>query len=359
MLQGQPAVYRSINTETHPRPAPDWIEERHVPIRPLLIPLLERNRLAMIGNWLEVASRPGFRRNLAREMDSWQPEIVHVVLHGTSDFYSAWQAARERGCRFVISVHDHLRYSLPSRHPLRREALRRAGEVWRDADHRFVVSEELAREYAGQYGDRPWDIITDGLKEIPARPAPSTGGRLRVYFMGLFHYHYRHNLTALTGALARLRQERPDIEIDLFMRCGGFKKGIDAAFPARVLPFADQAEVLADMTQADLLYLPLPFGERHEDFTRFSLSTKMVSYLGSGLPILYHGPRDSAAARLLERYRAAITCYSLDETEIVTALLSALSPENRGEIAGHGLDLARTEFSLANLRGRFLRGLLG
>ena len=25
-------------------------------------------------------------------------------------------------------------------------------------------------------------------------------------------------------------------------------------------------------------------------FVRFSLSTKLVTYLGSGLPIIYHGP---------------------------------------------------------------------
>ena len=117
------------------------------------------------------------------------------------------------------------------------------------------------------------------------------------------------NLRALTRALARRQSERPETKISLIMRCGGLEKGIDSSFPAHVLPFAGHDTVLEDMTRADLLYLPLPFGEEFEKFTRYSLSTKMVAYLGSGVPILYHGPAESAAARLLLRHGAALMCH--------------------------------------------------
>ena len=60
------------------------------------------------------------------------------------------------------------------------------------------------------------------------------------------------------------------------------------------------------MESADLLYMPMPFGEAHEKFARYSLSTKMVTYAGSGVPILYHGPATSAAFDLLKRNDAAI-----------------------------------------------------
>ncbi len=39
-------------------------------------------------------------------------------------------------------------------------------------------------------------------------------------------------------------------------------------------------------------------------FARYSLSTKMVTYAGSGVPILYHGPADSAAYELLNKNNA-------------------------------------------------------
>ena len=60
------------------------------------------------------------------------------------------------------------------------------------------------------------------------------------------------------------------------------------------------------MESADLLYMPIPFGEAYEKFARYSLSTKMVTYAGSGVPILYHGPAASAAYDLLHKNNAAI-----------------------------------------------------
>jgi hypothetical protein len=360
MLQDQPLACRSLNTTVHRGPAADWIDERHVPPRITLVPsLLERSRLALIGQCVEVVSRPGFGRRLRQEIDAWKPDVIHALVHGPSDFHVAWRAARRRGCRFVVSMHDDIRYTLALKHPLRDETLRMAGEVWRDADHRFVISEELAREYGTRYGERPWEINTDGLEEIPSQAAPIVPGRLRVYFMGLFHSDYRENLSALCGALAQLKKDLPETKIELIMRCGGFKKGTDAAFPARMLPYADQAAVIADMADVDLLYLPLPVGARYEPFTRFSLSTKMVSYLGSGVPILYHGPPGAAVAGLLEKHQAAFACHSLDEGDLVRALVSSLVAGRRDEVVGRALELARTRFSLIDLRRKFLGGLAG
>jgi hypothetical protein len=103
--------------------------------------------------------------------------------------------------------------------------------------------------------------------------------------------------------------------------------------------------------------MPLPFGTEHEAFTRFSLSTKMVSYLGSGVPILFHGPRDSAAAHLLEKHRAAVVCSSLEPAEIAAVLTSAVAPGPRRQIVENALAFARTAFPMDELRRKFLLGL--
>jgi glycosyltransferase involved in cell wall biosynthesis len=290
-------------------------------------------------------------------MDEWKPDVVHVIPHWSYDFHVAWRQARARGCRVVMSVHDDLRYTLPDKHPFRKESLRMLGEVWRDVDHVFAISQELGEEYNARYGKRSFEIITDGLASIPDDAVPMISGRLNVYFMGLFHYCYRENLRTLTRALARIKSQHPDLEINLSMRCGALEKNIDSAFPARALPFADQATVRSDMTQADLLYLPLPIGAGFEAFTRYSLSTKMVSYLGSGVPIVYHGPRDSAAAHLLIRNGAALVCDSLDDLEMIAVLDPKNGAKARSQVVENALKLARTSFPLEHLRHKFLKGI--
>jgi Mg/Co/Ni transporter MgtE len=122
--------------------------------------------------------------------------------------------------------------------------------------------------------------------------------------------------------------------------------------PVEVPPFATEAQVDQDLETADLLYLPMPFGTEHESFARYSISTKMVTYVGSGVPILYHGPATSAAFDLLDRHRAAIVVNSLDPQQIAHALETAANGR-AAEIAQNALELARHQFLLTDQRNRF------
>jgi hypothetical protein len=109
--------------------------------------------------------------------------------------------------------------------------------------------------------------------------------------------------------------------------------------------------VARDFDQVDVLYLPLPFGEQYAPFTRYSLSTKLVTYLGSGLPILYHGPADAAAAQLLARYGAAVQVHTLDAIHLSQAIEQAL--EERERLVEGALRLAYERFRLSDQRERF------
>jgi hypothetical protein len=98
--------------------------------------------------------------------------------------------------------------------------------------------------------------------------------------------------------------------------------------------------------------MPIPFGEAYENFARYSLSTKMVTYAGSGVPILYHGPAASAAYELLHKNDAAILLPTLDPEEIAAAL-AGLTREKRVNIATNALALAEREFMLVEQTRKF------
>jgi glycosyltransferase involved in cell wall biosynthesis len=230
------------------------------------------------------------------------------------------------------------------------QALRGA---WQDAAECFVISETMGKEYCRRYGQRSFQVVTDGLTSLNSPPARTDENILRVYFMGLFHMAYEQNLRALLEGLAQFQREHPNVTTSVTLRCEHVRAEVLAGFErVTVLPFADEAQVQRDLVDADLLYMPIPFGAKHENFARYSLSTKMVTYVGSGLPILYHGPQTSAAYDLLRANEAAFLVTTLEPKEIA-ASIAGINSSRRAQVTAHARTLARRDFMLADQVAKF------
>jgi hypothetical protein len=286
-------------------------------------------------------------RSLVRERGI---QAFHIIPHGY-DLIGAVSVAEQMGLPYFINVHDELEYTSHGQ-PWAARMVAAMAVAWRNAKGIYVISEEMGQEYARRYGPREYEIVTDGLTEVAPGPLPRPAKSLRIYFMGLFHYRYQPNLRALLDALKILRTTQPEWDITVTLRCGAiFGEIAKDDVPLTVLPFASESEVAKDMRNAELLYQPLPFGSSSANFGKFSLSTKLVTYLGSGLPILNHGPEDSAACALLRQWRAAVTCTTLDPEEIAKNIEESMA--RRDEIVGNALALARARFMLADQQRRF------
>ncbi len=332
------------------KPKP-WRNEIHLRTRPSW-GRIEHSRFASLPKSSAGLFAPSFRRRLRRLCRQLGASAVHAVPHGGLDFADAQAVARELSLPYFISLHDDLAYTaVDSVDPAKREAAMLS--AWQNAAGRFVISDLLGRAYCERYGERDFHVVTDGLSTLATPRASGDAKMLRIYFMGLFHMAYERNLRALLDAVAILEREQPARSISVTMRCEHVRPQVIAgARQVTVLPFADEAQVQRDMEAADLLYMPIPFGEEHENFARYSLSTKMVTYVGSGIPLLYHGPTTSAAYRLLSANHAAITLPTLEPAEIA-ATLAEQNAEARRQIAGNALELARREFMLADQTRKF------
>jgi len=330
------------------RPEP-WRNETHLPSRPSWR-RVEYSRLAALPKKTAPLFAAGYRQRLKARCLELGVRAIHTLPHGGLDFAEALAVARDLSLPFFLSVHDDLAYTSTS-DPERREAAMRA--AWEAASARFVISEALGREYCRRYGALDFQVVTDGLTRLVPSRAPTESNVLRIYFMGLFHRAYEQNLRALLDGVAIFRSEHPEVRLSVVLRCEHIRPHVVAgAEGVTVLPFADQAQVERDMQSADLLYMPIHFGEEHANFARYSLSTKMVTYIGSGVPILYHGPRAAAAFDLLEKQHAAILITTLVPSEIASAL-GDLNAAKRNEVVENALALAQREFMLADQARKF------
>ena len=349
LLEDAPLVWRSICTSPE-RPLARK-NEMHLPSRPFW-GRIEYTRFAALPQSSARLFESAFRRQLKRACRRLGARAIHVVPHSGLDFVAAQTVAREMSLPFLVSLHDDLAYTALDR--VRPDKLEAAMDrAWKEAAARFVISDALGREYCRRYGEQPYQIVTDGVSRLAELRAPAASNRLRIYFMGLFHRGYERNLRALLEGVTRFEQAHPEIAVSVTFRCDHVRSQVLAgAKSVTILPFADEAQVERDLRDADLLYMPLPFGDEHAGFARYSLSTKMVTYVGSGVPILYHGPATAAAFQLLNRHHAALPINTLDSTEIA-AFLGSLTVEARQVVARNALDLARREFMLADQKRRF------
>jgi glycosyltransferase involved in cell wall biosynthesis len=324
----------------------DAIRTIHLPVRPAL-GRLERSRVSPYAGALEVAGFALFRRRLGDLLRRERVTCVHGVAHSL-DFIALSDAAHALGLPYLLSVHDEIGYALEGR-PQRPLALKRIGAAWREAEHRFVITEAIGEEYDRRYGKAPWTVITDGVE--PAEPVPDRRRRLetRVYFVGSLHLSYVPNFAICVDAVRAL-EKLTTVPARLTLRGTALPFPHDATY-VEALPFASQQVVRRDTRDVDVMYLPLPLEDGHDDFLRYSLPTKLVTYLGSGRPIVYHGPAYSSSAVLLRKWNAGVVVSDADPQALAAGFQHALS--NADELTAAARRLAAQHFSLPALRERF------
>jgi hypothetical protein len=359
LLRDSAIPWTVVCTSPEPPQILESTREIHLPIRPYF-GRIERSRLAFLPMVTTPLFQQSFVRHFERLCRQRAPIAIHSIPHSWLDFHHAHRVAARLGLPFCLQVHDDFAYSSLGHVPPK-SAHRAMQSAWCGADVRFVISSRLGDEYCRRYGARDFTIITDGLERVASAPTAHAPGELRIYFMGLFHLAYEENLRVLCAAMERLRVLRPSMQVSITLRCGGIRSRVMRVAPdlIRVLPFGTEADVHCDLDRADLAYLPLAFGMASEPLVRYSLSTKLVTYLGSGVPILYHGPKTSAAYELLVEHSAAFFDSSLQVESLVETLRQVCDERSMvAQICGNALNLARNRFMLQDQRTRFWNAVM-
>lgn len=320
---------------------------------------LEQTRIGFLFEPLSNLCAPFFKRRLEHLTRELGITDVHAIAHDV-EFVHAFDLTQKLNLPFHLTVHDDAQFLSKGR-SFAQYVARRLPEVWLKATSVFVISKEMGEEYCKRYGRRDYQIVTDGVDEIAKEARPHRANQLSIYFMGLFLYHYRDNLILLLQALDALNKKHPQANFTVKLRCGAIPHIDFSQFktPVNVLESTLDTNILLDeMGAADLLYLPLQFGDQFADFTKFSLSTKLVSYCASGVPILYHGPEFAAAGQLLQRQQAALLVPNMNPEALERALEQALTTGGALE-ATNALALANDSFRKEVCRRKFWTAILG
>ena len=340
LFEGHEDQVTSMFLKTHPGNArTGLIKEIPVQVVPLQLSWM-RWRLRNLAIWLrEVFFLETTARKVRKVAATLEFDVIHTVNHGP--FSTIFCNDEFSSTPLWVSFHDH--FSTCS-------TFEDAQKLWNCSERRLMISREMGIEYQRLFGDKTFDLITDGVAtdEI-SLPKSALGSPLTVYFAGLLHLDYIPLFAVLADALEAIHKEgRP---LKLVLR-GTQKLDFLEGRPFEVdyrQDFVTDAQVKAELDAADILYLPIKFNL--PDFYLYSLSTKLISYLGGAGTILYHGPADSAACNLISEYQAGACATSLEVTELKEKLTEVI--QGGHSFSANAKKLAAKQFDLKKIQDRF------
>jgi glycosyltransferase involved in cell wall biosynthesis len=285
-------------------------------------------------------------------------EAVHALADAQISFAVAHRVARRAGARFTLSVWDAPWYKRLRVQAGNRRYFAALEHAWRDADARTAISDEMGEAFCRRYGDRPYVVVTDGLESVAAVPGGVIPREPSIYFCGSIHIAHWPNFRVLFEAVDRIR--RGGTWLPRIVLRGSSLPDAAAYDFVETRPWeATDDEITAEISSADVVYLPLPFGARYAAFTELSLPTKVVTYAGSGRPILYHGPAATATAQVLGGAGAALVLEERDPARLAEALVQWIESDGPAACAGRSIALARSRFLRERQQRLFWRAVLG
>jgi len=345
LYQGKESQVYSLGVITYPTPPISGdLKETLIPAFPMQQKWM-RWHLRSFATWLREKGLAFITIiKIYKEASKVQYDAIHLVSHGP--FCGAFDnEALLTGKELWVSFHDH--FSTNS------STFEATFNLWNKSDRRLVISREMGDEYQKLFGFKEYELITDGVsaEEISKPEDIVASTPITVYFAGLLHTDYYPLFIVLADALDTISKQ--GYQFKLIMR------GTDPvdflnnrSFETEYRSdFVSDKEIKEELDSASILYLPIKF--TLPDFYLYSLSTKMIGYLGASGTILYHGPGDSAACNLLRKSGSAACCASLEADDMINILLQLIN--DRNDYSANAKKVAHAEFNFDIIQKRFWR----
>lgn len=308
-------------------------------------PIIRKWARWKLRDWFTWLRRNTFKKATIRKIQKAATninyDVLHVVDHGP-------YAAALCSDGFVnskplwVSFHDHFATTYSTGEV--------SGLLWKTASRRLVISDELATEYQRLFGKLDYELITDGVigEEVSSVKA-SLPEPMVIYFAGLLHLAYIPLFKVLADALDLLAAQGKQFKLVLRgTQRIPFLEGRSFETEYHGISLND-AELKRELDASTILYLPIKFSV--PEFYLYSLSTKMVGYLGASGAILYHGPDDSAACGLLKGFEAALCNTQLDAEALSNDIVELIN--NRETVSANAKTLAKSRFDMCGIQKRF------
>ena len=326
--------------------------------------LYPRQRMARMK--AEILTRfwaPRASEQLSSAIQRLRPDAVWAIPHQWS-ILPLRKILPLAGVPYHVSIHD----LADAHHPERtiglkttRRFLTAVEDLYRDAASRDTISREMALDMEQKTG-RPADqILHAGVEpadfEYLEGKHGVSGAPLKIAYAGTIVA-----VEAFLSTVQSLARIRPRLAQGLELHLFGTHSYRSHSWfePEWMREHGDLAagDLLSRLRGCDWGLSPMDLTDANARYNRFSLPTKVVSYLAAGLPMICVGHSASTIARLGRRYSLGIQIEEGDLPEMDALLLRGLSQNDAwGSRRADIIRCAREEFDAEAMRRRLYQRL--
>jgi len=219
-----------------------------------------------------------------------------------------------------------------------------------------VVSEAMQLEYEETF-NVPCVVLRHAPPFAPAAVRQTSdehaeGSPFRIAFCGSLYAATEWN--ALIAALDTIGWHLGSRPISLRVIGAGVHVKTMSRAHVEYFGYQTPMETRRLLVECDVGYIPYWFDPRFANSVRLCFPTKLTAYLAAGLPVFFHGPRDSSPTEFLSRFPAGVSCHSLDSKAIASAIVDLASDSSAiGSMRRAGQQALQEELNETVLFERF------
>jgi glycosyltransferase involved in cell wall biosynthesis len=171
-----------------------------------------------------------------------------------------------------------------------------------------AASRPMADEYHRRFGVKAIAILPSLPKAMARSPDAAIGKTLTIGMAGQFYAanEWRELVARLDAALWTIAG-RPVRIIAMGPKAPPSIVSDKVTF----LGWKSQSDAIDILSGCDFLYCPYPFDPSMEDVSRYSFPSKLVLYLASGRPVIFHGPDFSPPAKYIAETECGVVITDL------------------------------------------------
>ncbi|HTR43117.1 MAG TPA: hypothetical protein VMH87_16000 [Pseudomonadales bacterium] len=305
--------------------------------------------------FLETAWRPWAASHLRKTLETVRPDVIWAIPHGWSIPPLADALLRANvGLHFSIYDYPDNRSTIGRFGANRcRQMAKQVDELYVRATTRDVISQQMMDDLQVRMGV-PGAINRAGLESedfnyLQAEPKTQNKS-IRIAYAGTIIAE--ETFAVFAKALAKLRGQLPlPLTLDFF---GDHSYRSQPWFNADwmiehgSLNIQELGRALKECTWG---FSPMELTDDNARYNRFSLPTKVVSYLAAGLPVISLGHPESTIVKLASQYDVGICLAESNVDDLCLRLSSALSEINpRTKFQPGILRCASAEFDARSIR---------
>ncbi len=236
-----------------------------------------------------------------------------------------------------------------------------------------VFAQDIKEEYHRECGVLPIPIPQTNFNEelkhraqLQSQKVVDTNAEITLHHAGQIHHLYADALAEMIPVLNRIAESRNvRITLELWgnlnpaqtaktlnITLNNEKQTENDYFNIKLCGEAPMSQLLESQKQSDFLMLFNSFIPSLTKQIRCSLSSKLLEYLLSGVPILLYGPRYSSLVEHLAKHNAAHIISTNDPEEAARQLEKILFDPKRTRTALNAYKLAEEQHSTKELYQR-------